>query len=200
LRHSPDQPTSSDHLGRWREGLPWFGRLGSNLIPLGFIVAAVLAMVGSLMLASVSRVDAPVATAPLAANTAEVGVVGGLMPSAPVAVNGAPRLLRDIRPAIIALVPAGACPECAAGVASAAAIAEASRLRFIVAGEGRDPATVETYAAAVGAATLMAPTGTFADYRPSGLTLFSVAPDGIVTDVARGADANTTPEISEPAS
>ncbi len=199
LRHTPDQPAETDHPSRWRDGLPWFGHRGSNLIPLGFIVAAVLAMVGSLLLATVSRVDAPLATAPLAVGTADVGVVGGLLPSAPVAVNGAPRLLRDIRPAVIALVPQGDCPECQAGVANAAAAAEAARMRFIVASEGSDPTSAESYAAPVGAATLLAPVGTFADYRPRGLTLFSVAPDGVVADVIRDADANAAVTTFEPA-
>ena len=192
LRHAPGQPTAGDHPGRWRDGLPWFGHRGSHVIPFLFIVAAVLAMVGTLMLASVTRVDAPVSTAPLAADTSTTGVVGGLMPSAAVAVNGAPRLLRDIRPAVVALVPSSQCPECAAGIASAAAQAEAAGFRFLVAAEGRDVTEVSEYAAPVGAASMLAPVTTFADFRPSGLTLFVVAPDGVVADVVRGADETTS--------
>ncbi len=191
-RHAPDQGEQGDHPGRWRDGLPWFGHLGSRVVPFAFIVAAVSAMVGTLLLASVNRVDAPVATAPLAADVADEGVVGGLMPSAAVAVNGSPRLLRDIRPAVFALVPTAGCPECAAGIASAAAQAQEAGFRFLVAGEGTDPTGVQELATPASAATLLAPVTTFADFRPTGLTLLTVGPDGVVLDVARNADGSTS--------
>lgn len=140
VRHSPDQPQATSHPGRWREGLPWFGTNGHRLAPAVFLAAAVFAMIASLMLASVSRPNAPTATAALALDTSAVGTVGGLLPSAAVGVNGSARLLRDIRPAVIALLNDGSCgSRCSTTLEWIASQAEAASVRMIVAGPGPIP-------------------------------------------------------------
>lgn len=140
VRQAPDQPRDASHPGRWREGLPWFGAHGQRLAPAVFLAAAVFAMVASLMLASVSRPNAPTATAPLALDTSAVGTVGGLLPSAAVGVNGAARLLRDIRPAVIALLDDGTCDSrCSATLEWIGSQAEGANVRMIVAGPGPIP-------------------------------------------------------------
>lgn len=191
LRHSPDAPLPTDHPGRWRDGQPWFGFLGSHFAPAVFMLAAVMAMVGTLMLAMVPRTDAPPITQPLASTAADVGSIGGLLPAESVTLNGSPRLLRDIRPALIAWLPGGDCPECRSGLASAAAQADAAGVRFLVAGPSERAAAVSDAATTAGAPALLTRPGAFDVFRPDGLTLFVVGGDGTVTDVVRNSDSGT---------
>jgi hypothetical protein len=191
IRHTPDGPAAADHPGRWRDGQPWFGFFGSHLAPTLFMLAAVLAMAGTLMLAMVPRTDAPALTEPLATTEAEVGSVGGLLPPEAVTLNGSPRLLRDVRPALIAWLPGGDCPECRSGLAAAMAQAESAGVRFLVVGPTERAAAVQEAALTAGAPAVLTRTGAFAEYRPEGLTLFVVAGDGTVTDVVRNSDAGT---------
>lgn len=191
VRHTPDQPPG-DHPSRWREGTPWFGFRGSRVSPLIFCIVAVLAMGASLLVALVPRTDAPAQTQALAAPTTEVGQIGGLLPTAAVGVNGAPRLLRDIRPAVLAVVPDGSCDECAAAIESAATQAADAGVRLLVTGSPEQADELADLARPLQLPVLTASASTFAPYRPAGLTLLVVAGDGTVADVVRLADADTT--------
>lgn len=189
-RHSPDQP-GADHPSRWRDGQPWFGYRGSRISPLIFLIVSVVAMAATLLVAFVPRADAPQQTRTLAAPTADIGQLGGLMPSAAVGINGSPRLLRDIRPAVIAVIPEGNCPECADAVAAAAADSSAAGVRLFVAGSREQMADLEALAAPNGALTMTYASNPFNVFRPTGVTMVLVAPDGAVTDVVRMADGET---------
>lgn len=192
LRHTPDGPTAADHPATWRDGNPWFGFRGSRKQPLIFMVVAVLAMAASLLLAFVPRSDAPQQTRALAAPVADVGQVGGLLPTAAVGINGAPRLLRDIRPAVIAVLPEGQCSECESALAEISEQGTASGVRTLLAVDRDSPIDGTALATRLGLPLLTYTPGTFGDFRPSGLTLLLVSPDGTVSDVVRLADANTT--------
>ena len=189
-RHTPDQP-AADHPARWRDGQPWFGYRGSRISPLIFLIVSVVAMIATVLVALVPRANAPQQTRTLAAPTAEVGQIGGLMPNAAVGINGSPRLLRDIRPAVIAVLPEGACPECSDAVAAAAADATDAGVRLFVAGSREQTTVVEALATANGALAMTFAANPFDVFRPSGATMVMVAPDGAVTDVVRMADGDT---------
>lgn len=192
LRHSPDGPSEPDHPAHWRDGTPWFGFKGSRKQPLIFLVVAVCAMAASLLLAFVPRTDAPQQTRALAAPMADVGQVGGLLPTSAVGINGAPRLLRDIRPAVIALVPEGQCSECETALAAIAEQSDASGVRTILAADRDISNRYSAMATQLGLPLLTYNPGTFGDFRPTGLTLLLVAPDGTVADVVRLADSTTS--------
>lgn len=190
MRHTPDQ-AAPGHPSQWREGQPWFGYRGSRISPLVFLIVAVVAMAATVLVAFVPRADAPQQTRTLAAPTADIGQLGGLVPNAAVGINGSPRLLRDIRPAIIALIPEGNCPECADAVAAAAADAADAGVRLLVAGSREQVPDLEALAAANGALTMTYASNPFEVFRPTGVTMVLVAPDGAVTDVVRMADGET---------
>lgn len=189
-RHTPDQ-YAADHPSRWREGQPWFGYRGSRISPLVFLIVSVVAMAATVLVAFVPRADAPQQTRTLAAPTADIGQLGGLMPSAAVGINGSPRMLRDIRPAVIAVVPEGNCPECADAVAAAAVDARDAGVRLFVAGSRDQVNDLAALAEPNGALTMTYATSPFDVFRPTGVTMILVAPDGAVTDVVRMADGET---------
>jgi len=191
LRQSPDGPRGADHPASWRDGSPWFGFRGSQVHPLIFMIVAVVAMAASLMLAFIPRVDAPQQTQSLSVPQASVGQVGGLLPPAAVAINGAPRLLRDIRPAVIAIMPEGACTECATTLSEIAGQSELNGVRTIIAGDRSQADVIQNTAADLGVPAMTVNPGAFHDYRPAGVTLLLVAPDGTVDDVVRLADVTT---------
>lgn len=190
VRHTPDQPPQ-DHLARWREGTPWFGYRGSRMSPLIFLIVSLVAMAATMVVAFVPRADAPAQTRSLAAPGADVGQIGGLLPAAAVGINGQPRLLRDIRPAVIAVVPDGSCPTCSEAIAVAAEDAAAAGVRLFVAGNVESTPSLEALATTVGAPLMTYSASPFDVYRPAGLTLVLVAPDGLVDDVIRLADGET---------
>ncbi|MDQ1249868.1 MAG: hypothetical protein QG597_4245 [Actinomycetota bacterium] len=180
VRHSPDHPQDVGHPARWRDGLPWFGTIGHRLAPMAFLAAAVFAMFASLMLASVTRPDAPTATAPLALETSPVGTVGGLLPSAAVGVNGSARLLRDIRPAVIAVLDTGTCgSRCAATLEWIASQAEAAKVRMIVAGPGSIPRDNGRAGPEDSAPLPRVPLGTVTPDAETGEVTFTAAADQI---------------------
>lgn len=189
-RHSPDQPPA-DHPSRWRDGQPWFGHYGSRISPLIFLIVSVVAMAATVLVALVPRADAPQQTRTLTTPTADVGQIGGLVPNAAVGVNGSPRLLRDIRPAVIALIPEGNCPECTEAVSAAAADATDAGVRLFVAGSREQVDDLTTLAEAHGALTMTFVMNPFDVFGPVGVTMLLVAPDGSVADVVRMADGET---------
>lgn len=191
IAHAPDGATHTDHPSRWREGLPWFGAHGSRWTPVMFMALAVAAMLASLMLGMVGRADAPVQTQPLSATTVPVGQIGGLLPSAEVKINGSPRQLRDVRPAILAVLPAGDCLSCSGGVGAAVTQGDAAGLRTLVTSTDPAPESAASLALRYGIPLIAAPADTFATYEPVGLTLLVVGPDGVVLDVVRDAGPGT---------
>lgn len=189
LSHSPDQPQDVHHPSRWRDGLPWLGSNGTQRVPVFFLVVSGLAMVACVLLAFVVRPAAPAAGAALAVNAGPAGQEGGLLPAMTVNVDGARRNLRDLRPALLAVVPAGDCTNCAATLAAADTLARSRAVRLYVA---NDSATPTRFSTPFGVHQLTADPGTFDGYDPQGLTLLTVRSDGVVTEVLRNAAGATS--------
>lgn len=189
LPHAPGGPDSHDEPGRWRDGSPWLGQHGSRTMPLLFCVTGIALMLGVLLLALVPRDDAPTQTVALASSTAAVGSVGGLLPQARVTLNDQPRSLRDLRPAVIALIGNSGCTNCTDAVAAAASTSEANGVRFMLSTEEPAGTKLRTFRLAAGimAPALVVPPGVWDDFEPEGLTLIAVNPDGTVSAVVRNA-------------
>lgn len=197
IRHSPDSARATDHPSRWREGLPWYGGHGSRLLPLMFIILAVAAMVASMALVFVKRTDAPLPTAALAVGTAPPGQVGGLLPAELVEVNGSPRTLRDIRPAVLFVLPSGSCTTCDLTAASLASQAATAGMRLLVTGTPIQAETLAEVARASGAPTMTISQTGLEPFGLTGPSVIIVAPDGTVAEVVTDVDVNT--DISESA-
>lgn len=190
LEHAPGRPTP-ETPGGWRDGLPWFGFRGSRHTPVLFMAAAALAMLASLLLLGLMpRANPPEATRPLSLTSAEVGEIGGLLPAGPAAVNGSPRVLRDIRPALLIVAP-NSCGDCADAVATAAAQARGEGVRPFVTGTPTQSQTLTWLATSVAAPVLTVEPGALDDFDPSGVTLIAVGADGEVVQIARDATADT---------
>ncbi|MFI0433469.1 MAG: hypothetical protein ACH36H_10050 [Candidatus Nanopelagicales bacterium] len=187
--HAPDAPKDPDHPTRWRDGLPWYGFVGSRVMPVAFMAIAVLAMLGSLALAFVQRTNPPAQTAPLSLTDAPVGQVGGLLPSAAVAIGGQPRQLRDIRPALVVVPAPGRCGDCELTYNAVAQAGREAGVRTLVAlplAGGADAAQIAA-AQAAGATVMEADRGLFDVFDPAGTTVLSVRSDGTVSEVFRSA-------------
>lgn len=134
LRHSPDSTSlPSDHPGRWREGLPWFGRHGMSTMPVIFLVMSVVAMLATLSLFLVKRDQAPPTRAPLAVSDLAPGKVGGLLPNGQILINNATLAIRELRPAILVFAPAGSCADCDLLLTDLTKQADIANVRLVVA-------------------------------------------------------------------
>lgn len=191
--HAPDNPSDPEHPTRWRDGLPWYGFVGSRVMPIAFMTVAVLAMLGSLALAFVQRADPPAQTAPLSLTAAPVGQVGGLLPNAAVAIGGQPRQLRDIRPALVVVPAPGRCGDCESTYAAVTAAGRAAGVRTLVAlplatgGDGAQVAAAE----GAGATVMEVDTGLFDIFDPVGTTVIEVGGDGTIAAIWRSATPTT---------
>jgi hypothetical protein len=116
-----------------------------------------------------------------------VGAVGGLLPDVTVGSTGVDMRLRDVRPAVVAIVPARC--DCLGVLESIAGQANEYHLPLIVVGSrGTD-----VQARALASAIRRGKTNTVYDehgvlartYAASGVTLLLVARDAVVTDVER---------------
>jgi len=205
MESPPGGPAGPDHPGTWRDGKPWFGLFGSSRIPLMFAIAACLAMAASFLLPLIQRPNPPKQTEALALETGPVGTEGGLLPVSQVQLNGGERDLRDIRPAVVAVMPMGDCPGCRGALATASRTAQSAGYTLVTADTAADAPATDIAADAAEAAAdgqnpvvprLIAAAGTFDPYAPEGLTLLVVTGDGTVTNVIRDADVGSTAEGS----
>ena len=197
IRHSPDSVRATDHPSRWREGLPWYGGHGSRLLPLLFMIMAIAAMGASMALVFVKRTDAPLPTGALAVGSAPVGQIGGLLPAELVEVNGSPRTLRDIRPAVLFVLPAGTCTTCDLTAESLSDQAAAAGMRLLVTGTAEQAETLAAVSLASGVPALTMSNSSLDLFGLAGPAVIIVAPDGTVADIVSDVDANT--DISESA-
>lgn len=198
--HAPDAPRDPQHPTRWRDGLPWYGFVGSRVMPIAFMSIAVLAMLGSLALAFVHRTNPPAQTAPLALTAAPVGQVGGLLPSAAVAIGGQPRQLRDIRPALVIVPAPGRCGDCGPTYDTVAASGRAAGVRTLVAvplASGGDADQIAA-AQAAGATVMEADTGVFDVFDPAGTTVIQVGADGTIGAIQRSVTPATAATMQVP--
>lgn len=182
-----------------RPGLPPVGapRLGRFGLPASLVVVVlvVVGLVGSVMTVFAPRnvgppsLPRPLATAP----TAEPGRVGGLLPDATVAVAGREMSLQEVRPALLALVPAG-CTDCADALRSLALQGREHGLRLVLTGTGQaeELAALDRGTLGGDATVVDDPSGALADaVDPSGVTAVLVHVDGVIGDVVRDCTAET---------
>lgn len=184
LRRRASEPVGGRGAARVRPSGRAFGaghRLPSALV---VVVLVVLGLVGSLLSVFAPRFAAPTqpVVALASAPAAEPGMEGGLLPDATVGLNGADVALRSVRPALIALVPAG-CTDCAPTVRSLFLQGRAYGLRLVLAGgaSADELAALDLEAAGGGALVLEDPSGVLTDaYQPDGVTALLVHADGVV--------------------
>jgi hypothetical protein len=165
---------------RWQR----FGLSG----PLLTLCLLVVAGLGSLMAVFGPRPSPFPQPQPLAIRTALAsGSVGGLLPDVQVVGRNGARAARDLRPAVLALVP-GAC-ECVGRVDSAFRQAREYLVRFTLVAGPSARTEVRRLALEAGNGTigvLHDPAGALERaYEADGLTLIFVRADGIVADVVR---------------
>jgi len=163
---------------RWRR----FGLSGPVVVGvlLGFVLVASLATLLAPLL------DPPPQPAPLAAeNLATPGSQGALLPDLKVTVNGLPRPVRDLRPAVLALVPSGC--ECASQIDHIRRETTSYALPLYLVGAGGQDDELTTLAADAGAVTteiVLDEAGTLrTTYAATDLTLVLVHADGVVEAV-----------------
>ena len=160
-------------------------------IALTFVLgwAGMALLVSGLMIAFTPRGEPDAATLALADSGRPPGTVGALLPDEVVEISGQERSLRGVRPAIIAVVPTGACSagECEVTIQQLWRQAREYRLRMFVAGAPDDATALRalTRGPAAGAAIMTDPAGALSRFEPTGLTLVLVHADGIVGSVIR---------------
>ncbi len=125
--------------------------------------------------------------APIAAAARPVGEVGGLLPDLKVSTDGGTMPLRDVRPALLALVPPRC--DCITTLENVAGEADEYALPLIVVGSLSTDVEARALASAIRRGrtnTVYDAGGTLATtYAASGVTVLLVARDATVTDVER---------------
>lgn len=173
--------------GRGASGGGWPAGRQGLAVPLGALavvmVAAFVSLVGLVMPGS-PRSPRP---APLAASSAAPGRPGGLLPDvALVDPDGRPVRVRDLRPAVLLLIPP-ACGRCTGTAAEVVAASRDAAILVVLVGSGDRPPALPQPADRVRTRTLADPTGAVADGVPAsstqGVTAVLVRPDGQIARV-----------------
>lgn len=177
----------------WPLGTARYRRSGISG-PLTFLLLTVVALTASLLVVMMPRPAVPAQTLALAsaAPGASDGQAGGLLPGGAVQISGLPRSLRDVRPAVIAVLADGACDgTCLATLSSVNSQAREYAIPLWIAGPAsarRELATI-TRSATGGRPAIIDTTGALtSNIAPAtGLpTLVLVHADGIIHSVLRG--------------
>lgn len=175
----PPDPTSARPAG-WRQ----FGTPG---LVAALVIIGVAAVGGALVVGAPAGLPTGSAARPLATPSGTPGGPGGLLPEVTLRVGNTDRPARDLRPAVLALLPAPC--QCAAALRELAAEAGQYALPMVLitrAGNSEVPSLLRATARATrtypaldaGAALAM-------DYAARGLTVLLVRADGVVTVVER---------------
>lgn len=169
---------------RWREQL---GDTG----PVVLLIVLGVTLIGSLASILAPHSDPPPRPVPLAANRiAGPDGVGGLLPASHVSLLGYRRPVRDLRPAVLALVPAQC--ACAAELEAAAKASASYRVRLYIVGDRSQLRDLHALAVSVGNGTIQVVVDEERSlqnvYRPTDLTQVLVRADGVVEAVLRQSD------------
>ncbi len=160
-------------------------RLTGPLVVLGLVLVTAFASLLVLVLPTPSV--PPTDRAPLATPAVAAGQVGGLVPlvglSGP---NGSLLRLRDLRPAVLLLTPAG-CARCAAVGAALTVAARDSRVTVVLVADAGRPNPLPAEATGDRAVSLADPQGVLfravTARSPAGPTAVLVRADGVITRV-----------------
>lgn len=146
--------------------------------------ATLIGLVGLIVVFLPQTGTAPAAV-PLAVPTANMktGAAGGLMPLGTVRVGFFDRTLRDFRPGVVAVVPAGSCATCEATIASVWEQEAAFGLPLLIVGQAGDQAALERLSADAG--------GSFVAYDnlhllpppTNAIRLYAIHADGVIEAV-----------------
>jgi hypothetical protein len=192
----PDQPSEPGAVAG--SGRPGAGPLGLAAL----VALAAVALAATMVVALGLRLPVRPAAAPLARTALEPGRVGGLLPDAPVrGSSGSTRSVRDLRPAVLALVPPGCdCPE---ELREAGAQTREFGLRFWAVGVPDVLPEVVTLLrrSGTGSAGLLADVegqlaATYSSGASGGLTLVLVHVDGVVGEVFHDVRAPLRAELA----
>lgn len=177
-----------DRAGRLlgSSGRPVSGRL----VVLALVVVALFASLPVLLRPRFPDAPAPL---PLASPGVPPGQPGGLLPEARLETPGGGTTTRALpRPGALVLAPVPCAGPCEVAVGEVVSqLRQATRSTRIVTPGGADPQGRAADALRVGPARGLATSGTDVDdvlaptYRAAGLTVLTVAPDGVVLDVVR---------------
>lgn len=153
--------------------------------PLVVIALVLVALVGSLMAVLGPRVTALPPPRPLARPSAAAGTEGGLLPDVALSVRGSTRPARELRPAVLAVVPL----DCSCGQAVSALVGQAQEFRLPVYLLGR-PADASRLSelsrrtsGGTASVTLDSDGTLLASLQPAGLTAVLVHSDGLLEPV-----------------
>jgi len=161
---------------------------------LTFLLLTIVALTASLMVVMMPKPGVPAQTLALAnaAPGASDGQAGGLLPAAAVQISGVPRALRDVRPAVIAVLADSTCDgTCIATLSSVNSQAREYGIPLWIAGPAsaqRELATI-TRSTTGGRPAIIDTTGTLTSTiaPATGLpTLVLVHADGIIHSALRG--------------
>jgi hypothetical protein len=156
--------------------------------PIVVLILAAVALVGSLMALLSPRPSPPPAQRPLARDAAATpGAIGGLLPATEVLVRGIRREVRELRPAVLALLPRSC--ECDRTVESLFRQSREYQVEFYLVGPEAYAAELRRLAARTGngsaAVVVDASERLAAAYQPAGVTAVLVDGAGVVTAVER---------------
>ena len=146
--------------------------------------ATLIGLIGLIIAFLPSTGNAPAAV-PLATTNAatKVGTEGGLMPLGSVRVGLFDRTLRDFRPGLIAVVPAGSCSSCEATIASLWEQEAAFQLPLLIVGQPADSKALAQLSAAAGGSAVAYDNRGILPHPTSGIELFAVHADGVIEAV-----------------
>jgi hypothetical protein len=175
---------------RWRR----YGLSG----PLVVLILVLVSLIGSMMAFLAPQVSPRPPRRPLAVSAAAVGQPGGLLPDTTVTLNddGALKSARDLRPGVLALVPANC--NCQTTVDQIYRQAAEYRLMLYLVGQAGQKQALDQLnqqATSDGAMVAVDAVGElFSTYAARGLTLLPVRGDGVVTTVDRDVQPDSSYE------
>ncbi len=166
--------------------------------PLVVLILVLVSLIGSMMAFLAPQVSPRPPRRPLAAVTTPVGQPGGLLADATVSVSddGVLKSARDLRPGVLALVPA----DCACQTAVDQIYRQAAEYRLMLyligqAGQKKQLDQLNRQATSGGALVAIDAIGALAStYAARGLTLLPVRGDGVVTVVDRDVQPDSSYE------
>lgn len=175
---------------RWRQ----YGLSG----PLVGGILVVVALVGSLMALLAPRFTASPPPRPLARPSADVGEAGGLLPDVSLSVRGSARAARDLRPAVLAVVPESC--RCEPAVVELIGQAQEYRLPIYLLGPPSAGTRLGDLSRRItggtASVTIDADGGLLPVLRPTGLTAVLVHGDGVLEPVQRDLETGMRLEIA----
>lgn len=173
---------------RWRANRESRGKRGVAVPVIALIVVAIglFSATATLVTTRATPPTRPPVPLKLAAPTAQVGKIGGLLPDATLTADTGATSARDLRPGVVGIIPTDC--KCGSAVDALARRAAASALPLYLIGSPAQRADLDKLLAVSppNVHALIDPDGAFAAaYAPVGLTVVPVHADGVTAAVIR---------------